>query len=422
MDERNNLPGRYLTVPEAIREAQAGNMILIHDDESRENETDLCLAAQFATPEKLNFILHNACGLVCVALSEERLHALRIPLAEKMYEPLQGTAFTASVDARSGTTTGISAADRSMTIRKLVDPSARAEDFARPGHVFPLCAHTAGVLARRGHTEAAVDVMLLAGLEPGAIVCEVLDDQGDAARGDVLLTLAEKWNVGILTVEALVRYRQEQDVSFVTETRLPTAEANFRLLHYRETTNAKEYLALVLGDLVEPLSDPPLVRLHSACTTGDIFGSQRCDCHDQMHAALQAIAAEGRGLFLYLPQEGRGIGLAGKLRSYVLQDQGYDTVEANELLGYPIDARSYSHAAAILRHLQLTSVRLMTNSPRKIQALTTGGIAVERVPLEILPSAENSRYLQTKQQRLGHLFTSARQHESLTILKDEVIA
>lgn len=392
----------YLTVPEAIQRVQAGKMVLIQDDAERENETDMVLAAQFATPEKVNFIIHAASGLVCVALTGERLDALGIPLEERINNPLQGTAFTASVDAVSGTTTGISAADRAITIRRLIDPTARAEDFARPGHVFPLRAHPDGVLGRRGHTEAAVDLMYLAGLEPGAIVCEVLNNRGEAARGEELCELAETWGIGILTVATLHRYRQEHLVSFVAETQLPTAEANFRLHHYRDTRTHQDYLALILGDLSE---GAPLVRLHSACMTGDIFGSQRCDCQAQMQTALQRIAADGRGLLLYLPQEGRGIGLAGKLQSYVLQEQGYDTVEANEQLGYPADARSYAGALAILHHLKLQSVRLMTNSPRKIQALIEGGITVERVPLEIAPSEHNGAYLHAKLQQMGHLFT-----------------
>jgi 3,4-dihydroxy 2-butanone 4-phosphate synthase/GTP cyclohydrolase II len=392
----------YLTVPEAIQRLQAGKMVLIQDDAERENEADLVLPAQFATPEKVNFIIHAASGLLCVAMSGERLDALGIPLEERKNNPLQGTAFTASVDAVAGTTTGISAADRAITIRRLVDPTTRAEDFARPGHVFPLRAHPDGILGRRGHTEAAVDLMHLAGLEPGAIVCEVLNSRGESARGEELCELAQRWGIGILTVAALHRYRQEHLVSFVAETQLPTAEANFRLRHYRDTRTHQDYLALLLGDLTE---EAPLVRLHSACMTGDIFGSQRCDCQAQMQTALQRIATEGRGLLLYLPQEGRGIGLAGKLQSYVLQERGYDTVEANEQLGYPVDARSYAAALAILHHLKLQRVRLMTNSPRKMQALIESGITVERVPLEIEPSEHNSVYLHTKWQQMGHLFT-----------------
>ncbi len=422
MHNHYDMAGRNLTVPEAVRAVQEGRMVLIRDDETRENEADVCLAAQFATPERLNFLLHHVCGLICVAMAGTRLDALDIPLAEKVNDPLQGTPFTASVDARQGTTTGIPASERALTIRRLVDPTAQAEDFARPGHVFPLRAHSRGTLGRRGHTEAAVDLMHLAGLEPGAILCETLDSSGESARGGILLALARKWGIGILDVDTVARYREEHRVSFVTGTPLPTTDAPFRLLHYRDTTTWQDYLVLTLGDLQKRPDESPLemrpaneavassyaqagrkevlVRLHSACTTGDLFGSRRCDCQSQLHRALQAIAAEGCGVLLYLPQEGRGIGLAGKLQAYVLQEQGCDTVEANELLGYPADARTYTCAVEILRDLQVTSARLLTNNPGKIQALLGGGIAVERVPLEIHPTEENARYLQTKYQRL----------------------
>ncbi|MBE3559544.1 MAG: 3,4-dihydroxy-2-butanone-4-phosphate synthase [Ktedonobacteraceae bacterium] len=396
LNKQTHLAGHVLTVPQAIRAVQAGDMILICDDEERENEADVCLAAQFTTPAHINFLLHEVCGLICVPLAAERLDALDIPLAEQANYPLQGTPFTASVDARQGTTTGISASDRAATIRRLVDPTASSDDFARPGHVFPLRAHPRGTLARRGHTEAAVDLMRLAGLEPGAVVCEALDEHGEAARGQTLVELARKWGMGIVTVEAIARFRREHGVCFVTETRLPTTGAPFRLRLYRDTLTAHDYLALVLGDLQQPHDIASLVRLHSACTTGDIFGSRRCDCQAQMQQALQAIVAEGRGVLLYLPQEGRGIGLAGKLQAYVLQEQGYDTLEANERLGYPADARSYERAVEILRDLGICSARLLTNNARKLQALRNGGLSVERVPLEILPTAENERYLQVK--------------------------
>jgi 3,4-dihydroxy 2-butanone 4-phosphate synthase/GTP cyclohydrolase II len=411
MHNHYDLAGRNLTVPEAVRAVKEGMMVLIRDDETRENEADVCLAAQFATPERLNFLLHHVCGLICVAMAGTRLDALDIPLAEKVNDPLQGTPFAASVDARQGTTTGIPASERALTIRRLVDPTAQAEDFARPGHVFPLRAHPRGTLGRRGHTEAAVDLMHLAGLEPGAILCETLDSSGESARGGIILALARKWGIGILDVDTVARYREEHWVSFVTGTPLPTTDAPFRLLHYRDTTTWQDYLVLTLGDLQKRLNESPLVRLHSACTTGDLFGSRRCDCQSQLHRALQAIAAEGCGVLLYLPQEGRGIGLAGKLQAYVLQEQGCDTVEANELLGYPADARTYTCAVEILRDLQVNSARLLTNNPGKIQALLGGGIAVERVPLEIHPTEENARYLQTKYQRLIPFLTSLPQRQ-----------
>jgi 3,4-dihydroxy 2-butanone 4-phosphate synthase / GTP cyclohydrolase II len=406
MENTSDIAARSLAIVEAVQELRAGRMVLLCDDENRENEADLCLAAQFATPQGINFMAHAACGLICVALAGERLDALRIPLVEHRGDPLQGTAFTASVDALRGTTTGISARDRAVTIHTLVDPSTQPEDLVCPGHVFPLRSQPGGTLQRRGHTEAAVDLMRIAGLEPGAVICEILGDDGEPARGQVLLNLARTWGLGLLSVDAIARYRQEHAMSCISKTQLPTPEVTFQLLLYREIETGRDYLVLTLGDPGEQQDRPLLLRLHSACMTGDLFGSQRCDCQAQMHAALHRIATEGRGVLLYLPQEGRGIGLAGKLQAYVLQEQGYDTIEANEMLGYPIDARTYTHAVEILRHLGITSARLMTNNPTKTQALREGGLVVERVPLEIPPTTDNMRYLSTKQQRLGHLLTS----------------
>ncbi|GCF11526.1 GTP cyclohydrolase II [Dictyobacter arantiisoli] len=393
---------QYLSVAEAVRDIQAGKLVLISDDENRENEADLCMAAQFVTAESINFILHAACGLICVALAGELLDRLRLPLMRGRGEPLQGTGFTISVDAIRNTTTGISAHDRAQTVRTLVDPTTQPDDLARPGHVFPLRARAGGTLERRGHTEASVDLMHFAGLTPGAVICEVLDATGEAARGQSLYDLATEWGIGIVTVEAIARYHQEHQVSLVAQTSLPLHDARFEARAYQEIETQSQYVALTLGDL-EDQTRPPLVRLHSACATGDIFGSQRCDCQAQLHASLDAIASEGRGVLIYLPQEGRGIGLAAKLQAYALQDQGYDTIEANEKLGYPIDARDYNVAIEILRDLHINQVRLLTNSPKKIQALTAAGLRVERVPLEIQPNTNNIRYLQTKQQRMGHL-------------------
>lgn len=404
MNHIPNVGGCLLTVEEAMCEVQAGRMVILCDDEQRENEADLCLAAQFATPETINFIVHHACGLLCVALAGARLDALRIPLAERVGDPLQHTAFTASVDALDGTTTGISARDRAVTIRALVNPATKPAELVRPGHVFPLRARAGGTLERQGHTEAAVDLMHIAGLEPGAVICEILGHDGEAARGPVLLDMARRWNIGLLTVAAIAEYRRMHRVCRVCETSLPTAEASFRLLHYRELETGLDYLALLLGEV--HARQPALLRLHSACATGDIFGSRRCDCQAQLQAALRAIAVQGSGLLLYLPQEGRSIGLAGKLQAYRLQEEGYDTIEANELLGYPADARTYGCAVEILRDLGISAVHLMTNNPAKIQALREGGIAVERVPLAIMPTQDNQHYLSTKQQRFGHLLTA----------------
>lgn len=404
MEKRATTAGRVLTVAEAIREMQAGHMVILCDDETRENEADLCLAAQFASADNINFMAHQACGLICVALTGARLDALRLPLAASGGDPLQGTAFTVSVDGRHGTTTGISAQDRATTIRALVDQATRPADLAYPGHVFPLRARPGGTLERRGHTEAAVDLTRLAGLEPGAVICEILRADGEAARGETLLEMASRWNLGLLPVEAIAQHRRTHSVSRVSEIALPTAEATFRLLHYREIETGLDYLALVLREVQE--QKYPLVRLHSACMTGDLFGSRRCDCQAQMHAALRAIVAERHGVLLYLPQEGRGIGLAGKLQAYRLQEQGCDTIEANERLGYPADARVYESAIEILQDLGIASARLLTNNPAKVEALRARGIDVERVALETAPTSENRSYLQTKHQRFGHLLDS----------------
>lgn len=397
----------YLSVKEAVRDIQAGKMVLITDDEQRENEADLCMAAQFVHPEAINFMLQSAHGLICVAMAAELLDKLRLSLLYDRGESLQGTAFTMSVDALHGTTTGISAQDRSQTIRTLVDSTTRPEDLARPGHVFPLRALPGGTLERRGHTEASVDLMRFAGLIPGAAICEVLNSTGEAARGQSLYDLAQQWDIGIITVDSIAKYRQKHLVTRVAETQLPLPEAQFNALAYQEINAHHQYIALTLGKLDDAQTEAPLLRLHSACATGDIFGSQRCDCQAQLHTSLHAIAAAKRGILIYLPQEGRGIGLAAKLQAYALQDQGLDTIEANEKLGYPIDARDYTIAIEILRDLNISRVRLLTNNPKKIQALTEAGISVERIPLEIQPTTDNIRYLQTKFERMGHMLTTS---------------
>ncbi|WP_338251084.1 GTP cyclohydrolase II [Dictyobacter halimunensis] len=418
METQSHLSPPNLSVADAICAVQAGKMLLICDDEDRENEADLCLAAQFATPQAINFLMHSACGLICVAMAGELLDTLHLPLIAGEGKPLQGTAFTMSVDAYTSTTTGISAHDRAQTIRTLVNPMTRPEDLARPGHVFPLRARAGGTLERRGHTEAAVDLMRMAGLTPGAVICEVLDHAGNAARGATLRAMAHEWGIDIISVDAIARFRRDHRVSLVAQTHLPLPEARFTTLAYREIDSGKQYVALLLGDLTDKQEIPPLVRLHSACATGDIFGSQRCDCQAQLQTALHAIAAEGRGILLYLPHEGRGIGLSAKLQAYALQDKGYDTLEANEKLGYPVDARDYITAVEILQDLHITHARLMTNSPKKIQALTSAGIQVERVPLEIQPTVDNIRYLHTKYQRLGHLFANSQTIDVSSSLKE----
>lgn len=401
MEKRSSIAGRMLTVTEAVGEVQAGRLVILCDDEDRENEADLCQAAQFTNAGAVNFMAHQACGLICVALTGARIDMLRLPPVTDQGDPLQGTAFTTSVDARYGTTTGISAQDRATTIRALVGRATRPGDLAYPGHVFPLRARPGGTLERRGHTEAAVDLMRIAGLEPAAVICEILNEEGEAARGEKLLEMARRWNLGLLSVEAIAHYRRTRGVSRISETSLPTADATFKLLHYREIETGLDYLALVLGETRG--QSRLMLRLHSACMTGDLFGSQRCDCQAQMQAALRAIINEGQGILLYLPQEGRGIGLAGKLQAYRLQEQGYDTVEANEYLGYPADARTYESAVEILDDLGVTSVRLLTNNPAKVEALRARMRSVERVALETSPTGDNLRYLQAKRQRFGHM-------------------
>jgi GTP cyclohydrolase II/3,4-dihydroxy-2-butanone 4-phosphate synthase len=399
-----------LTLDEAVQRIQKGQMVLITDDENRENEADLCIAAQFATPEAINFMIHRACGMLCVAVAGKVLDHFNIPLLTSQDIPLQGTAFAMTIDTRQGTTTGISAYDRAKTIRALVDPTTHREDLVCPGHVAPLRAHPHGTLGRRGHTEAAVDLMLLAGLAPGAAICEVLDEQGQAARGTTLHTMARDWNIGIISLDEIARYRRNHTINLVARTRLPIENTQFELLDYQEIHTGQQYLALLLGDLTDERLAPPLVRLHSSCTTGDIFGSQRCDCQAQMHAALHSIIQEERGILIYLPQEGRNIGLVGKLQAYALQDEGLDTIEANEKLGYPVDARDYTTAIEILHELHLHHIRLLTNSPHKVQALINGGINVVRIPLETSSNSDNERYLKTKQQRMGHLLSRLTPH------------
>lgn len=391
-------------VEEAIARIREGGMIIVVDDEHRENEGDLIMAAERVTPEAVNFMTVHGRGLVCVALGADRLRALQLsPMTPRNTSRL-GTAFTVSVDAAEGTTTGTSAHDRARTIEVLADPAARPEDLAAPGHVFPLAAADGGVLRRPGHTEAAVDLARLAGLVPAGVLCEIMDEDGRMARMTRLRQVAREHRLPVISIGDLVTWRQrtEMHVRRLSRTEMPTAAGVFEATLYRDELTGDEHLALAMGDPAR--RDDPLVRVHSQCLTGDVFGSRRCDCGWQLQEAMRRIAEEGHGVLLYLRQEGRQIGLANKLRAYELQDEGLDTVEANEALGFAPDPRDYVVAAHMLRDLEVRRVRLLTNNPRKVERLEELGVAVAgRIALETEPNAANIRYLKTKRRKLGHL-------------------
>jgi 3,4-dihydroxy 2-butanone 4-phosphate synthase / GTP cyclohydrolase II len=395
------------TVERAIADIAAGRAIVVVDDASRENEGDIVFAASKATPELLAFTIRYARGLICVPMLGEDLDRLQLPPMTSDNQEHMGTAFTISVDARDGITTGISAADRARTIRTLVDSATEPYEIVRPGHVFPLRYAEGGVLRRRGHTEAAVDLARLAGLNPAGVVAEIFNDDGTMARQPQLRAFADEHGLALISIAQLIEYRRrsEQTVRRVVETRMPNQFGEWRAIGYQSEVDGTEHLALVLGDISGPApAGDVLVRMHSECLTGDVFGSQRCDCGAQLNAAMAAIAAEGRGIVLYLRgHEGRGIGLLAKLRAYQLQDGGADTVEANLALGLPADAREYSTGAQMLADLGVRSLRLLTNNPAKLSGLS--GFAIEltgRVPLPVPPTPDNLRYLIAKRDRLGH--------------------
>jgi 3,4-dihydroxy 2-butanone 4-phosphate synthase/GTP cyclohydrolase II len=393
----------FATVEEAIEDIRHGKFVVVVDAADRENEGDLTIAAQFATPEAINFMATHGRGLICLCLTEERCDELGLrPMTERNETPF-GTAFTISIEAREGISTGISARDRSRTVQVAIDPSKGPADLVQPGHVFPLRARGGGVLRRGGQTEAAVDLARLAGLNPAGVVCEVMNDDGTMARVPDLIRYCEEHELKLVTVADLVEYRRRHEklVERVTSVRLPTAYGEFTAVSFREKLSGKHHLALVKGD-VDGLPDV-LVRVHSECLTGDVFHSLRCDCGEQLDQALRQIAGEDRGVLLYMAQEGRGIGLLNKLRAYELQEQGLDTVDANLELGFPADAREWGIGNQILADLGLSTIRILTNNPKKISGLEGYGLTVvEQVPIELAPNDENRRYLAAKRDRLGH--------------------
>ena len=395
---------KFNTVEEALEDLKIGKPVVVVDDEDRENEGELVLPAQVATYEWLNFIINQARGLMCVPVSVEVAQRLQLDPMTARNTDHHGTAFTISVDAAEGTTTGISTGDRLKTVLDLADPTKKAEDFLRPGHMFPLIAKKGGVLERRGHTEAAVDLAKLCGFEPVGVIMEILNQDGTMARRDDLFEFCEEHDLKIITVDELILYRKKNEklVKNEADVRIPTKFGEFEFVGYSDQIENKEYLAIIKGDVRG--KENVTVRLHSECLTGDVFGSKRCDCQDQLHKSLHEIENKGEGLVIYLRQEGRGIGILNKLKAYKLQDQGYDTVEANHKLGFEDDLRDYAVAAQIIKDLNIKSISLMTNNPSKIKGLETYGIkVVDREEIEIPANDVDEKYLKTKKEKMGHL-------------------
>lgn len=395
---------KFNTIEEAIEEIRNGKPIVIVDDEDRENEGDLFLPAEVATYETINFMINSARGLMCVPLTEERAEKLKLAFMTEHNTDNHGTAFTVSVDAAEGTTTGISTGDRLKTIKDLADPSKKAEDFRRPGHMFPLVAKKGGVIERKGHTEAAVDLAGIAGFSKVGVIMEILNEDGTMARRDQLFEFCKKNNLKIITIEDLIIYRKKHEklVKMEAEVKIATKFGNFNFAGYSDKIENKEYIAIIKGDIRN--KENVSVRLHSECLTGDVFGSKRCDCQDQLHRALHEIEEKGEGLLIYSRQEGRGIGILNKLKAYKLQDEGYDTVEANHQLGFEDDLRDYAIAAQIIRDLGVKSVSLKTNNPLKIKGLEQYGVNVaSREEIEIKVNSYDKKYLKTKKEKMGHI-------------------
>jgi 3,4-dihydroxy 2-butanone 4-phosphate synthase/GTP cyclohydrolase II len=393
------------SIDEALLDIRKGKIVILVDDEDRENEGDLCIAAEKATPQAINFMAKNGRGLICLSLTEDRVRQLQLPLMVSDNTSAFKTAFTVSIEAKRGVTTGISAADRATTILTAIADDAKPEDLARPGHIFPLEAKKGGVLVRTGQTEGSVDLARLAGLKPAGVICEVMNDDGTMARMPDLEVFSKKHGVKIVTIADLIRYRLQNEslVHRAAVTTLPTVYGgDFQAIAYENEVDKQQHLALVKGDI--HTEEAVLVRVHSECLTGDVFGSQRCDCGDQLHTAMRMVAKEGRGVIVYMHQEGRGIGLINKMKAYALQDQGQDTVEANLALGFEPDLRDYGLGAQILRDLGIRKIRLMTNNPKKIVGLQGYGLEVlERIPIECKPGKRNINYLKTKKKKMGHL-------------------
>ncbi len=393
-------------IPEVLKDIREGKFVIIVDDAGRENEGDLAMAAEKVTHEAINFMARHARGLICMPMIGQRLDELALPLMVQDNTARYSTAFTVSVEAKHKVSTGISAHDRAATIKAILDPNTKPEDLARPGHMFPLRAREGGVLVRAGHTEAVVDLARLAGLYPAGVICEIMNEDGTMARLSELEAMAERYNFKIVSIADLIAYRRrtEKLIERVAEAKLPTKYGDFIAIAYKSAIDADEHVALIMGDIKG--DEPVLVRVHSECVTGDVFGSLRCDCGEQVGIAMKSIGDEGRGVLVYMRQEGRGIGFHNKLRAYALQDRGLDTVEANERLGFAPDLRDYGIGAQILEDLGLHKIRLLTNNPKKVVGLEGYGLkVVETMPIQVEPNPHNIGYLETKRKKLGHLIS-----------------